>query len=231
LQSERLTVLGSMVGSIVHDLKNPMSAILCSVDYLEKTAPSESVRQLAEIIHASAFRMVEMSEELLGFAQGRVNLRPRPTSVKRLVELLEEEILNQIRSSQIKLILRIEKAGQLTLDQTRLTRCLANIVKNAKEALGEEGTITIEFHDAGSELNISISDNGPGIPPLIRNRIFEPFVTFGKEHGTGLGMAIAKSTVEAHGGRIWLESETGQGTTFHVVLPKHVDPAFSLSPH
>ncbi len=96
LQSERLTILGSMVSSIVHDLKNPMSAILCSVDYLEKTAPSESVRQLAEIIHASAFRMVEMSEELLGFARGKVNLRPRSTSVKRLLELLEEEILKQV---------------------------------------------------------------------------------------------------------------------------------------
>jgi signal transduction histidine kinase len=116
------------------------------------------------------------------------------------------------------------------LDETRLTRCLANIVKNAKEALGDEGTITIHIRDAGPQLKISISDNGPGIPELIRGRIFEPFVTYGKERGTGLGMAIAKSTVDAHGGRIWLESETGKGTTFHVELPKHVDPAFTLGP-
>jgi signal transduction histidine kinase len=230
LQSERLTILGSMVSSIVHDLKNPMSAILSSVDYLEKTAPSESVRQLSEIIHAAALRMVEMSEELLGFAQGKVNLRPRSTSVKRLLELLEEEILSQIRNSQIRLVIRIDEPGQLTLDETRLTRCLANIVKNAKEALGDEGTITIHIRDAGPQLKISISDNGPGIPELIRGRIFEPFVTYGKERGTGLGMAIAKSTVDAHGGRIWLESETGKGTTFHVELPKHVDPAFTLGP-
>jgi len=231
LQSERLTILGSMVSSIVHDLKNPMSAILCSVDYLEKTAPSEPVRQLAEIIHASALRMVEMSEELLGFARGKVNLRPRSTSVKRLLELLEEEILSEIRSSRIRLVIRIDEIDRLTLDETRLTRCLANIVKNAKEALGDEGTITIQIRDAGSQLNISISDNGPGIPESIRGRIFEPFVTFGKEHGTGLGMAIARSTVDAHGGRIWLESETGKGTTFHIVLPKQIDPAFSLSSH
>ena len=74
LQNERLTLLGTMVSSIVHDLKNPMSAILSSVDYLEKTAPTDSVRQLAEIIHSSALRIVEMSEELLGFAQGKVNI-------------------------------------------------------------------------------------------------------------------------------------------------------------
>jgi signal transduction histidine kinase len=231
LQSERLTILGSMVSSIVHDLKNPMAAILGSVDYLEKIAPSEPVRQLAGIIQASVFRMVEMSEELLGFAQGKVNLRPCATSVNRLLELLEEEILNQIRSSQVQLVVQIDKSGSLTLDETRLTRCLANIVKNAKEALGEEGTITIQICEVGSELNISISDNGPGIPESIRSRIFEPFVTYGKEYGTGLGMAIAKSTVDAHGGRIWLETETGKGTTFRVVLPKHVNPGYSLSPH
>jgi signal transduction histidine kinase len=231
LQSERLTILGSMVSSIIHDLKNPMSAILSSVEYLEKTGPSESVRQLAEIIHSSVIRMVEMSEELLGFARGKVTLRPRSTSVGRLMALLEEEILNQIRSSQIRLAVRVDEAGPLTLDEASLTRCLTNIIKNAKEALGEQGAITIQIRDAGPQLDISISDNGPGIPELVKGRIFEPFVTYGKKHGTGLGMAIAKSTVEAHGGRIWLDSEPDKGTTFHVVLPKHVDPVFALSPH
>jgi signal transduction histidine kinase len=230
LQNERLTLLGTMVSSIVHDLKNPMSAILSSVDYLEKTAPTDSVRQLAEIIQSSALRIVEMSEELLGFARGKVNIRPRLTSVRRLMELLDEEILNQVRDTQVRLVLRISEADHLTLDEARLTRCLANIIKNAKEALGDEGTITIQFREAGSELQVSISDSGPGIPESIRSRIFEPFVTYGKKDGTGLGMAIAKSTVDAHGGRIWLESETGKGTTFHVVLPKHFDPAFALSP-
>jgi signal transduction histidine kinase len=230
LQNERLTLLGTMVSSIVHDLKNPMSAILSSVDYLEKTAPSDSVRQLAEIIHSSALRIVEMSEELLGFARGKVSIRPRVTSARRLMELLDEEILNQVRDTRVQLVIRITAADDLTLDETRLTRCLANIIKNAKEALGDEGTITIQFRESGSELQVSISDSGPGIPEAIRSRIFEPFVTYGKKHGTGLGMAIAKSTVDAHGGRIWLESETGKGTTFHVVLPKHFDPGCVVSP-
>jgi len=225
LQNERLSLLGTMVSSIVHDLKNPMSAILSSVDYLEKTAPSDSVRQLADIIHSSAIRIVEMSEELLGFAQGKVNLRPRSTSVQRLMELLDQEILDQIRNSQVEVVVLIAEPIQLTLDEARLSRCLANIIKNAKEAVGDEGTITIEFRQVGSNLEVSISDTGTGIPESIRSRIFEPFVTYGKKQGTGLGMAIAKSTIDAHGGRIWLESEIGKGTTFHVVLPKHFEPA------
>ena len=228
LRNERLTVLGTMVSSIIHDLRNPMSAILSSVEYLDKTAPTDSVRQLSDIIRVSALKMVEMTDELLGFAQGKVNLKPRATSVGRLLELLDEEILNEIRLSSIRVSLSAERIGNLTLDESRLTRCFANIIKNAKEALGQEGTISIQIRDLGSLMKVSISDTGPGIPEVIRGRIFEPFVTYGKKRGTGLGMAIAKSTVDAHGGRIWLESETGRGTTFHVEVPKHFDPFSSL---
>ncbi len=222
LQNERLTVLGGMVSSIVHDLKNPISAILSSSDYLEKRAPTDSVRQLAQIIHSSALRIVEMSEELLGFARGKVNINPCETSVQRLVRLLDDEILNELRSTGVRLVLEAADLKSLLLDEVRITRCLANIIKNAMEAVGEKGTITIWFREAGPDLHVSISDDGPGIDESIRSRIFEPFVTSGKQSGTGLGMAIAKSTVNAHGGRIWLESEIGEGTTFHVVLPKTV---------
>lgn len=222
LRNERLTVLGTMVSSIIHDLRNPMSAILSSVEYLQKTAPTDSIRQLSDIIQSSALKMVEMTDELLGFAQGKVNLKPRITSVSRLLQMLDEEILHQVRASPVRVILSSKEIGHLFLDDTRLTRCFANIVKNAKEALGEEGTITIQILDAGLNMRVSISDTGPGIPEIIRARIFEPFVTYGKKRGTGLGMAIAKSTVDAHGGRIWLESETGKGTTFHVEVPKRI---------
>jgi len=131
LRNERLTILGTMVSSIIHDLRNPMSAILSSVEYLQKTAPTDSVRQLSDIIHMSALKMVEMSDELLGFAQGKVNLKPRATSVPRLLELLDGEILNQVRTSPVRVLLSCEQIGQLVLDDTRLTRCFANIVKNA----------------------------------------------------------------------------------------------------
>jgi signal transduction histidine kinase len=135
------------------------------------------------------------------------------------VRLLDDEILNEIRGTGVRIVLEATEVQSLLLDEARITRCLANFIKNAKEAIGEKGSITICFREAGSDLHVSISDDGPGIEESVRSRIFEPFVTSGKQHGTGLGMAIAKSTVDAHGGRIWLESEPGRGTTFHVVLP------------
>jgi signal transduction histidine kinase len=220
LQSERLSLLGTMVSSIIHDFKNPMSAILSSADYLGKQASSDTTRRLAEIIQASVTRMVDMTEELLDFARGTINLRPTPTSTQRLLELLDQEILNRIRESGVRVEVQRAEVGQLLLDERRLVRCLTNIVKNAKEAIGSEGTIRIQMRDAGPSLAISIQDDGPGIPEAIRGRMFEPFVTYGKKDGTGLGMAISKATLDAYGGQIWLESETKRGAIFHLLVPK-----------
>ncbi len=220
LQSERLSLLGTMVSSIIHDFKNPMSAILSSADYLGKQASSDTTRRLAEIIQASVTRMVDMTEELLDFARGTINLRPTPTSTQRLLELLDQEILNRIRESGVRVEVERAEVGQLLLDERRLVRCLTNIVKNAKEAIGSQGTIRIQMRDADPSLAISIQDDGPGVPEAIRGRMFEPFITYGKKDGTGLGMAISKATLDAHGGQIWLESETKRGAIFHLLVPK-----------
>ena len=220
LQGERMTILGTMVSSIIHDLKNPMAAILSSSDYLATRAPTKTVEQLAQIIHSSATRMLQMSEELLDFARGTIRLQPRSTSARRLLQLLDEEIVNHVRSSTVTVITRTDEIEPVQVDEGRLVRCVANIIKNAKEAIGDSGVITIQIADADTDIRISVSDDGPGVPEHIRGRIFEPFVSFGKKEGTGLGMAIAKATVDAHGGRIWLESDPRSGTTFYVVVPK-----------
>jgi signal transduction histidine kinase len=220
LRSERLSLLGTMVSSIIHDFKNPMSAILSSADYLGKQASSDTTHRLAEIIQASVTRMVDMTEELLDFARGTINLRPTPTSTQRLLELLDQEIVNRIRESGVRVEVQRAEVGQLLIDERRIVRCLTNIVKNAKEAIGSEGTIRIQMRDADPNLAISIQDDGPGVPEAIRGRMFEPFVTSGKKDGTGLGMAISKATLDAHGGQIWLESETKRGAIFHLLLPK-----------
>jgi signal transduction histidine kinase len=222
LQGERMTLLGTMLSSIIHDLKNPMAAILSSSEYLVAKAPTKPVEQLANIIHASATRMLQMSEELLDFARGTIHLRPQSSSARRLLQLLDEEILNQVRSSSVTVVAQVDEIEMIYVDEARLVRCIANIIKNAKEAVGESGNITIQISNADPDFKIAVADNGPGVPEEIRGRIFEPFVTFGKKDGTGLGMAIAKATVEAHGGRIWLESDSAAGTTFYVVVPKKI---------
>jgi signal transduction histidine kinase len=225
LRSERLTLLGTMLSSIVHDLKNPMTAIVSSVSYLQQKAPDEFTRSAAEIIRGSADRMVLLTEELLDFARGTTRLKPTSTTVKRLLELLDQEILEQVRLSSISVKIEVGTSQQFMIDQGRMTRCLANIIKNAREALKDRGEITLIFSSREQGLLISVADNGPGIPEAIRGQVFEPFVTYQKRGGTGLGLSIAKSCVEAHGGKVWFETSSDKGTTFYVWLPAQRLPA------
>jgi signal transduction histidine kinase len=220
LQAERLTFLGTMVSSIVHDLKNPMAAILSSVDYLERRTTDDFTRTLSGIIRSAADRMMLLTEELLDFARGTANLKKRATTADDLLKALEDEILRSVRSTPIRLVVDQQSRSELWLDEGRMTRCVANLVKNAVDALKDQGRIKLTFKEEGDQLFISVADNGPGIPEEIRPRIFEPFVSFDKKGGTGLGLSIARSCVEAHGGKIWLGSELGQGTTFYLQMPR-----------
>jgi signal transduction histidine kinase len=220
LQSERLTFLGTMVSSIVHDLKNPMAAILSSVDYLERRTTDDFTRTLSGIIRSAGDRMLLLTDELLDFARGTSNLKKRATTADQLLKALEDEILRSVRSTPIRLMIDQQSSSELWLDEGRMTRCVANLVKNAVEVLKDQGRIKLTFKEEGDQLLISVADNGPGIPEEIRPRVFEPFVTFEKKGGTGLGLSIARSCVEAHGGKIWLGSELGKGTTFYLLLPK-----------
>ena len=220
LRSERLTLLGTMLSSIVHDLKNPMTAIVSTASYLQQKAPDEFTKNAAEIIRAAADRMMLLTEELLDFARGTARLRPSWTTADRIVELLNREILEQIRLSSIDVKINVRTSEQFLIDEGRMTRCLANIIKNAREALKDRGEISLDFASREEGLLISVVDNGPGIPEVIRGSVFDPFVTAQKRGGTGLGLSIAKSCVEAHGGKIWFDTGVRVGTTFYVWLPR-----------
>jgi signal transduction histidine kinase len=220
LRGERLTLLGTMLSSIVHDLKNPMAAIVSSVSYLQQKTSDEFTKSAAEIIRGSADRMMLLTEELLDFARGTTRLRPTWTTADRLLELLDREILEQVRLSSINVKIDVRTSDRFLIDEGRLTRCLANIIKNAREALKDRGEIDLIFSPREQGLQISVADNGPGIPEQIRGQVFEPFFTYQKRSGTGLGLSIAKSCVEAHGGKIWFDTSAGAGTTFYVWLPR-----------
>jgi signal transduction histidine kinase len=220
LRSERLTVLGTMLSSIVHDLKNPLAAITSSVTYLEQKAPDAFTKRAAQIIKSSADRVVLLTEELLDFARGTARLSPRWTTSARLLDLLETEILEQIRRTAISVEIENRTKESFWIDEMRVTRCLANVVKNAHEAMRDRGKLRLEFEDRDSGLLISVADSGPGIPEGIRGQVFEPFVTYENRTGTGLGLSIAKSCVDGHEGKISFETRPGAGTTFFIWLPK-----------
>jgi signal transduction histidine kinase len=114
---------------------------------------------------------------------------------------------------------------QILVDVGRFARMLLNLVKNSIEAMPNGGILRIAVRKQGAQVMFRISDTGCGIEPELQAKIFEPFVTFGKSKGTGLGMAIVKSVVEAHGGTISVHSEVGVGTSIEVSVAEAPSPA------
>jgi two-component system NtrC family sensor kinase len=109
--------------------------------------------------------------------------------------------------------------GQVRMDSDRMAQVLYNIATNARDAMPGGGRFTVETQQAGERVELRLSDSGPGVPEELGDRIFEPFFTYGKREGAGLGLAIARRIVEEHGGMLRLESNPEQGATFVLSLP------------
>ncbi len=220
LHQERMAVVGNMVNTIVHDFKNPFCIISLGAQMIEQYHDDEKTRRLCRNIEEQIQRMLGMAEELGEFSRGRQSLVLSDISLPKLMERFREMNFPYFDDENIEIEINVPEAT-LRGEEDKLLRVTQNLVGNAIDAFEDgRGRIAITGEIlSGNKVELRIADNGQGIPESIRGRFFEPFVTHGKKRGTGLGTAIAKSIIEAHGGNIRFETETGKGTTFHVQLP------------
>jgi len=221
INAERLSLIGSMMGGIVHDFKNPLATISMIADYLSVDQDRQDLRDLGEQARSSVKLMLNMMQELLDFSRGTSRLHVAETTMANVLEIVDKQFLQRLGGGPVKIEREIGFDGTIEVDRDRIIRLLLNILNNAVDAMARGGTLTIRTAEQGENFLIEIEDTGKGIPPEILERIYEPFVTHGKSGGTGLGMAIAKSVVDAHGGRISIDSTVGEGTTCRIELPRH----------
>lgn len=219
VRTERLSFLGQTVGSIVHDLRSPITCILGSLEFLQARTADSELHFFHDLIKQSVDKMQSMTDEILDFSRGVTRLNVKKISVNSLVTNAAKMEASAFSSSGVTLQVDVAKDGQVEVDESRIDRVLCNLLKNGREAIQGAGTVTISVKTQESMAVITVSDTGCGIPPQILASIFEPFVTHGKSGGTGLGLAIAKSVVEAHRGTISVVTEAGKGSTFTVTLP------------
>ena len=219
MRSERLSLVGSMANSIIHDLKNPICIIRGCCDLIAGQTKEPQQLQLIKMMDNAVDGMLSMTQELLDYARGYSSIKCETVTIWRLLEELNTQSLCLLPGKNIQFAKDIRYNGDLRIDFARFTRVLCNLIKNAQEAMPHGGILTLHTERDGDEIIIRISDTGIGIPPEILPRLFEPFVTHGKTHGTGLGMAIAKSVISAHEGKISVASVQGSGTTVEVRLP------------
>jgi two-component system, NtrC family, sensor kinase len=222
VQAERLATIGKMAAHVTHEIRNPLSSIGLNIELLEEelaasAALSES-RQLVAAIKSEVERLSRIAEQYLSVAR-----RPRPRLERERVEDLVSELLAFVRPE-------LERAGvashveadeglpEVELDESQLRQALLNLIRNAREAMPKGGALTLAVRRFGPSVELCVEDTGAGIPEDVRASIFDPFFTT-KQRGTGLGLAVTREIVEAHGGSIACEPRAPQGTRFRLLLP------------
>jgi signal transduction histidine kinase len=219
MRTERLSLVGSMANSIIHDLKNPICIVKCCASLIDRQSTDPKLKELTGMLQNAVDGMLAMTQELLDYSRGEIATTTKRTSMRKLLEELEQQALRLLPGQNIHLVKTVTYDGDLDLDLPRFIRMLCNLIKNAREAMPNGGILTLTIEPVENEVLIRVGDTGIGMPPAVLEKVFEPFVTHGKSHGTGLGMAIAKSTVETHGGKISISSLEGRGTVVEMRLP------------
>ena len=218
---ERLAFIGRMAAGIVHDIKNPLTSIKGFTELLAATDSPDERKEFAGIVAEDTNRILSMVQELLDFSRGRAaDLDLTPTSLRSFLSQLEPTIRRDMEPAGIEVASTLIEDAWVRLDAARMTRVIMNIASNAREAMqAGGGSFSMQTRRAGEHVLLVLQDTGPGIPEEIADSLFEPFVTRTKEHGTGLGLAVCKQIVEAHGGTIRLDPGSQKGARFVIELP------------
>jgi signal transduction histidine kinase len=219
VRAEKLSTIGGMANAMIHDFRGPFTTIALATESLAQRNADPKTQELCAMILRQVGRLGGMVEEVLEFARGETRLKLKATPVREVFAQLRENNAATLARTQVQLVIK-DSSLNLLLDPDRFQRVLQNLVTNAREVLArqERARITVSVRKKADRCLLTVRDNGPGIPPEIRDTLFEPFVSHGKSGGTGLGLAIARSVVEAHQGSIsYRTSRTG--AVFTIQLP------------
>jgi len=220
VQNERLSAVGRMSSTILHDIRGPMGTVRLYAELIKQGSGARKPAEMADAMIRQIDSLNALAQDTLDFAKGVSNLRLETVelgpTLNRLLNVLEADMA----SHNITLVRSFDYTGTCTLDVDKLARVLYNLTGNAADVMPDGGTMTIRTRAQEGFIAIEVADSGPGIPDEIRTRLFEPFFTHGKKHGTGLGLSIVKKIVEDHHGRVEVESTSGQGATFRVLYPR-----------
>jgi two-component system phosphate regulon sensor histidine kinase PhoR len=217
------------VANISHELRTPITSIRLLVDTLRGTAPVNAAArdELLEKISVETEALAQLAQELLDLAQiesGQTLVRMVSAPVAQLVSGVTDRLGPQAKRKRQTITVDVPEGLVALADRDQVTRVLGNLVHNAIKFTPDEGRVWVKASELDGDILLEVGDSGRGIPPEDLPRVFERFFRGDRSRasgGTGLGLAIAKHVVEAHGGRIWVESEgrAGRGAIFRFTLP------------
>jgi len=230
-ESQRLATIGTIAAVIAHEFNNLLTPVVSYSQYALQSAESdkpdlELMKKALTKSYQGSMKAGRICTSMLGLARGEAT--HGEVQVQRLVDETLQVLAREPQKDGIALRVQVQPGLAVHGDMIQLEQVLLNLLINARHAmLGKGGSLTVKAAttDDGSEVKLQVVDTGPGIPEKVIPKIFDPFFTTkgttkkGEAKGTGLGLAICKEIIDAHGGRIDVQSEMGKGTTFNVYLP------------
>ncbi len=220
-----------LISMIVHDLKSPLSAIMSSIDYIEQNEHdkiSDTSKRILSLSRKSSDELLQMIQNMLDVAkmeEGKLSPRLEKINPAQMMEECAENFRLQIEKESKQLIKNIDEGvHKIAVDGPMIKRVITNLLSNAIRHTRPKGLITVECRSVENFVELVVMDNGEGISPEYKEKIFDKFVQAERKRvrvrsGTGLGLTFCKMAVELHGGQIRVESEPGKGSTFIVRLP------------
>ena len=218
-QQEKLAAVGNLAAGVAHEVRNPLSSIKGYATYFSGLFEEESTnKKAADIIISEVERLNRVISELLDVAHPS-DIQRQDTQLREILESTLELVRQEAKNSGVDLSVSInENLPLISVDPDRISQALINLYLNAIQAMKDGGTLGIHAKAKPDNVTVSISDTGCGISPSDLSKIFDPYYT-SKSTGTGLGLAIVHKIIEAHGGKIEVDSILGRGTTFKIQLP------------
>lgn len=214
LREEKLAVVGRVAGAVCHRLREPIQGIRAAIDGLVVAE-----QDYLEMIGEQVDRLDTMAQELSDFCLGRESLERVPYSLAALLRERARPMHGWLAERGIDLDLDCPGDVTAPVDVRKISRVIENLAKNAAEAMPDGGRLRLGLAVDGPWAVVTVADTGKGMAPEVAERLWEPFFTHGKLHGTGLGGAVVRSAIEAHGGQVEVDSEVGRGTTIRLRLP------------
>jgi nitrogen-specific signal transduction histidine kinase/ActR/RegA family two-component response regulator len=234
-QAQKMEAIGQLAGGVAHDFNNFVTTMygLCDA-LLRGLEQSNPLRRYVFEMKQSATRVANLTKQLLAFGRKQV-LQPEKLSLNTVVTQIMDQLLTRTIGEHISIISNLaDDLPQIIADRSQLEQIVINLAVNARDAIPNVGTITIETSVVDPDwkqarkqtinrnhrlVQLSISDTGIGMSPEVQKHIFEPFFTTKGEGGTGLGLATVYGCVKQSGGSISVDSTEGQGSTFHIQFP------------
>lgn len=217
----------NMVADIAHELRTPLSILQANVEAMQDGVLETSTENLASL-HQETLLLSRLIEDLrtLSLAEsGQLRFHYRDTDLKELLLRVIEGLQAQFASKNVELVLEApDELATVMADPDRIEQVMRNLLNNAFHYMSEGGVVTARLVPDSNGVIASVTDTGAGIPPENLSHIFDRFYRVDRSRarttgGSGLGLAIVKQMVEAHGGKVWVESKVGKGSTFYIVLP------------